>query len=30
MEFSGAALIKQFRAVCQRTLFPFLEEELGP
>jgi transposase len=30
MEFSGSALIKQFRAVCQRSLFPFLEEELGP
>jgi hypothetical protein len=30
MQLSGAALIKQFWTVSQRSLFPVLEEELGP
>jgi hypothetical protein len=30
MQLSGAALIKQFWTVSQRSLFPVLEEDLGP
>ena len=30
MQLSGAAQISQFWTVCQRSLFPVVEEELGP
>lgn len=30
MQLSGAALISQFWTLCQRSLFPVVEEELGP